>query len=160
MEFQRVSKKAMINMLIPAVIWTAILAAAAAVVWFAGILPEQPPTLVCLIYWLAFGLLFLVLLISPWVRHHRYRYQIDNVRVAKQEGLIFLTTELAPIERVHQIAVLRGPIDRLTGLAKVVATTAGGEITIRFLEHDVAFALAEKLEATIKQIVHAQGEVQ
>ncbi len=155
MEFQRVSKKAMINMLIPAVIWTAILAAAAAVVWFAGILPEQPPTLVCLIYWLAFGLLFLVLLVSPWVRYHRYRYQIDDVRVAKQEGLIFLT-----IERVHQIAVLRGPIDRLTGLAKVVATTAGGEITIRFLEHDVAFALAEKLEATIKQIVHAQGEVQ
>lgn len=160
MQFQKVSKKAIVNMLLAAIIWVVILAAAASLFWFVLLLPEQPPAQAGIIYWGIFGLVFLLLLGEPFVRYHRYRYQIDDVRVAKQEGLIFLTTEIAPIERVHQISVLRGPIDRLTGLGKVVATTAGGQITIRFLEEKTALALAERLEDTIKQIVKAQGERQ
>ena len=41
-----------------------------------------------------------------------------------------------------QIAVKSGPIDPVYGLAKVVATTAGGTVTIHFLEQEVAEEIA------------------
>lgn len=158
MELKRVSKKAIINMLICAVLWAAILLGATAYVWYGIImLNAEPKRYFGIIYWLAVALVETIILISPFIRFYRYRYIIDETRIVKREGLVFITTEMAPIERVHQISVMRGPIDRLTGLSKVRATTAGGEITIRFLEQSVAEELSIKLETTIKQITIRQG---
>lgn len=44
------------------------------------------------------------------------------------EGFIFTKRNIVPIERLHKIAVMKGPIDRAFGLAKVVVTTAGGTL--------------------------------
>lgn len=157
MALRQVSKKAIWNMLVGALCWAALLAAALVLVWIWILAPESPHTAYAVGYWLIGGFVLAAVLLSPVIRWRRYRYQIDENRIIMQEGIWFLRTEFAPIERVHQIAVLRGPIDRMTGLAKVVATTAGGEIVIRFLELQTAEELAAGLERQIKQIVHRQG---
>lgn len=159
MELNRVSKKAILNMFITAAIWVLILLVVALVLWFGVVTEETSPNIyITILSWGLFALFEIAILITPFIRWRRYRYVIDENRIVKSEGLIFITTEIAPIERVHQISVMRGPIDRLTGLSKVMATTAGGEIVIRFLEHKVAEELALRLEAKIKQITKRQGE--
>ena len=53
---------------------------------------------------------------------------------------------------------LRGPIDRIFKVAKVVVTTAGGDVTLRFLEEEKAEQIAEYLEKRINQIVKEQRD--
>lgn len=93
---------------------------------------------------------------APIIRYKRYQYYIDDECLIVVEGLWFITKELAPIERVHQIAITRGPIDRLYGLSKVIATTAGGNLVIRFLENQIAEEMAESLGIRIGTIVKEQ----
>jgi membrane protein YdbS with pleckstrin-like domain len=107
---------------------------------------------------IVWGVLWIVyLLISPVIRYRRYRYLIDREKIVVQEGLWFITREFAPIERIHQIAVKSGPIDRLYGLANVIATTAGGTVTIRFLEKEKAEEIADALQEKVRQILYQQG---
>lgn len=95
-------------------------------------------------------------LVSPAVRYRRYSYLIDAEKVIVVEGLWFITREMAPIERIHQITVKSGPIDRLYGLAKVIAITAGGTVTIRFLETALAEEIAGALQSQIRDIIAEQ----
>lgn len=44
---------------------------------------------------------------------------------------------------------LRGPIDRMFKVAKVVVTTAGGDVTLRFLDEEKADFIAESLSKRI-----------
>ncbi len=153
-KLNRVNKKAIINMLITAVFVVAILDIAALVVW---IINEgfKPIVTIVLVSFLAF--FNLIIIASAFIRYFRYSYLIDENRIVVREGILFVSTTIAPIERVHQITVESGPIDRLTGLAKVMATTAGGEIVVRFLEKELAEELAIKLEKTVKSIVKEQA---
>ena len=153
-KLNRVNKKAIINMLITAVLVVAILDIAALVVW---IINEgfKPIVTMVLVSFLAF--FNLIIIASAFIRYFRYSYLIDENRIVVREGILFVSTTIAPIERVHQITVESGPIDRLTGLAKVMATTAGGEIVVRFLEKELAEELAIKLEKTVKSIVKEQA---
>ena len=50
----------------------------------------------------------------------------------------------------------QGPIDRIFGLTKVIVTTAGGEVTIRFLEYEKAQQITESLKKKINQIAQSQ----
>ncbi|MDD2418825.1 MAG: PH domain-containing protein [Oscillospiraceae bacterium] len=93
---------------------------------------------------------------APYIRYHRYKYDIDEERIVVKEGLWFITKQFAPIERVQQISVARGPIDRIFGLGKVTATTAGGTVTIRFLEVEEAEKIVESLLGRIRSIVKEQ----
>lgn len=60
---------------------------------------------------------------------------------------------IVPIERLHKLQTVKGPLDRFFRVAKVVVTTAGGDVTIRFLEEEKAEAIAESLRNRINQIV-------
>lgn len=63
-----------------------------------------------------------------------------------------------PIERLHKISVERGSIDRIFGLGKVIVTTAGGDVTIRYLELEKAERIAEALKHRINAVaVQARG---
>lgn len=95
-------------------------------------------------------------LVAPKVRWLRYRYAIDSEAVDVKQGLWIITRTLAPIERIHQVEIVAGPIDRMFGLAKVVATTAGGTVIVRFLEKEVADQIAEDMQQRIKEIVEEQ----
>lgn len=98
------------------------------------------------------GLLLFELLVNPIIRYNRYRYAIDEECIDIVEGLFFIRRDIVPIERLHKIAVERGPIDRMFGLGKVLVTTAGGDVTIRYLELEKAEKIAEGLKHRINEV--------
>lgn len=114
--------------------------------------------------WILTGLLVLIPvqavcgLFVPPVRYARYRYILTEEELEVREGIIVITREIVPIERIHKIEVNAGPIDRAFGLAKVKAVTAGGEVTARFLENEKAEQIAETLKKRINQIASEDRE--
>lgn len=96
--------------------------------------------------------------VSPYFRFHRYRYKIDEECIDIREGYLFITRQIVPIERLHKMEVSRGPIDRMFGVGKVQVTTAGGDVTIRFLEKERAEAIAESLMKRVNRIAVEQRE--
>ena len=106
-------------------------------------------------FWL--GVLFIVLIaywaVSPIVFYKRYRYRMDEDKIDIRRGIVYITHEMVPIERVHQVDVNVGPINRAFGLADVGITTAGGEVKIQFLKEDVAESIASKLNDKIVRML-------
>lgn len=96
------------------------------------------------------------LAVSPYFRYHRYRYSINEECIDIKEGYLFTKRHIVPIERLHKLQTAKGPIDRLFGVAKVVVTTAGGDVTIRFLEEEKAEQIADSLRTRINQIANEQ----
>ena len=74
------------------------------------------------------------------------------------EGYIFVERNIVPLERLHKMQTIRGPIDRMFKVAKVVVTTAGGDVTLRFLDEEKADFIAESLGRRINQIVVEKRE--
>lgn len=96
--------------------------------------------------------------ISPYFRFYRYSYKIDEEFIDIREGYLFVKRDIVPIERLHKMQTVRGPIDTLFGVAKVKVTTAGGDVVIRFLEQEKAERIAEGLGKYINRIVEEQRE--
>lgn len=104
------------------------------------------------------GVIMFNALVSPYFRFHRYRYQIDEEFIDIREGYLFVKREIVPIQRLHKMETLRGPIDTMFGVAKVKVTTAGGDVVIRFLEQEKAERIAEGLGKHINRMVEKQRE--
>ena len=105
------------------------------------------------------GIIFIAnAVISPYFRFHRYRYSITEEFIDIYEGYIFVERNIVPLERLHKMQTLKGPIDRIFKVAKVVVTTAGGDVTLRFLDEEKADFIAENLGKRINQIVVEQRE--
>ena len=94
-----------------------------------------------------------ILLIWPQIFYRHYRYIVDTEKVDVRWGVIVIKRTVVPIERVHQVEVVRGPISNYLGLANVVVTTAGGSASIRYLDFDVAESIAEYLKDTVNKII-------
>ena len=120
------------------------------VIWF--IFGEYLPQIVINIMIGLVILDFLYLIVSPKVRYERYRYSITEDSIDVREGFIFIERSIVPIERLHKIAIEKGPIDRMFNLAKVIVTTAGGDVTIRFLEDEKSEFIADALKKKINEI--------
>jgi len=98
------------------------------------------------------GLLSVVVCAAqPFVRYERYRYRFTDEEIDVKEGYIFTSRDIVPIERLHKISMNAGPFDRIFGLTKVIVTTAGGDVTIRFIETKEAEEIVEKLKNRINQ---------
>lgn len=96
--------------------------------------------------------------ISPYFRFHRYRYSIGEEFIDIYEGYIFVERNIVPLERLHKMKTLRGPIDRMFKVAKVIVTTGGGDVILRFLDEEKAEFIAESLGRRINQIVVEKRE--
>lgn len=96
--------------------------------------------------------------ISPYFRFHRYRYSIGEEFIDIYEGYIFVERNIVPLERLHKMQTLRGPIDRMFKVAKVIVTTGGGDVILRFLDEEKAEFIAESLGRRINQIVVEKRE--
>lgn len=94
--------------------------------------------------------------IEPYFRYNQYRYSINEECIDIREGYLFVTRNIVPIERLHKLETSKGPIDQLFHVAKVKVTTAGGDVTIRFLEEEKAEQIAENLRKRINEIVKEQ----
>lgn len=104
------------------------------------------------------GLLLINVAVMPWFRYNRYRYKIDDECIDIEEGYFFVTRDIVPIERLHKLQIERGPIDKMCGVAKVLVTTAGGDVTIRFLEVERANEIMESLKKKINEIAIIQKQ--
>lgn len=96
------------------------------------------------------------LLTSPVVFYRRYRYRIDEEKLDIRSGVISIVHTMVPIERIHQVEVVRGPINRIFGLSSVVMTTAGGRVTIQYLEDPVAESIADLLNESIVKLLKSR----
>ena len=152
---EKLSKKALGCMYVATALWSVILLIAiivSYVLWFA---PED--IMIGKMLSVVVGILVCVNAgISPYFRFHRYRYQINEEFIDIREGYLFVTREIVPIERIHKMETVRGPIDTMFGVAKVKVTTAGGDVTIRFLEQEKAERIAEGLGKYVNRIVKEQ----
>lgn len=101
--------------------------------------------------WLVLVLIicWVVSLMAPFVRYERYRYRFTDEEIDIREGFLNVERNIVPIERLHKVAMVSGPLDRMFGLTKVIVTTAGGDVTIRFLETQKAEAIVENLKKRI-----------
>lgn len=108
---------------------------------------------ISVILWILSALALLNAIISPFFRYHRYRYKIDDECIDIEEGYIFTSRDIVPIERLHKLNISRGPIDKICKVAKVEVTTAGGDVVIRFLDEERAKVITEGLMQRINEIV-------
>jgi len=100
-----------------------------------------------------FILIAVYLIVSPIVFYRRYRYRLDDDKVDIRRGIITITHTMVPIERIHQVEVSKGPINRMFGLANVNITTAGGTATLEYLNEPVAESIASKLNECVVRLL-------
>jgi hypothetical protein len=157
--YEKLSKRALKNMYMAAGFTALIYLVIAIVVELAIFIPEKI-TMGTIILSIVSLLVLINLLVSPVFRYHRYRYKIDNECIDIIEGYLFVTRNIVPIERLHKLQILSGPFDKICGVAKVIVTTAGGDVTIRFLDVEKAEAITENLKVKINDIVMEQKEAE
>ena len=135
----------LVNEMILAVICTVIIGVA----WF-FLQDVSLPVNINLI-WILAAVIWILSLIAPFYRYERYRYRFSEEDIDVREGFLFLHRDIVPIERLHKVALESGPVDRIFGLSKVIVTTAGDDVTIRFLEEEIAKKIVDRLKVRINQ---------
>lgn len=157
MKYEKLSKRALGCMYVATALASVIALAVIGAVNWLWIFPKDMDMLKAV----SLALMILILfdaLASPYFRYHRYRYSINEECIDIKEGYLFVKRNIVPVERLHKLQTLKGPIDQMFKVAKVVVTTAGGDVTIRFLEEEKAEQIAENLRGRINEIVVSQRE--
>lgn len=150
MKHEKISKSAIGCMFVATLVQVLIVTSILFVVYL--IFKDSLPKIIKMIMIGVVVLDILYLLISPKVRYQRYRYSITEDSIDVKEGFLFIKRSIVPIERLHKIAIEKGPIDRIFKLGKVIVTTAGGDVVIRFLEDDKSELIANSLKEKINEI--------
>lgn len=96
------------------------------------------------------------LMICPTIKYERYRYFIGEDSIEIKEGFLFIEINIVPIERIHKITIKKGPIDKLFSLSKVILTTAGGDVTIKFLTDEKVKVISSILNDKINEIAREE----
>lgn len=153
--YEKLTKNALLNMYLGTITGTIVMLAIIFLVELFLIIPNHIGILVVV------GLILSIVLIinaiaGPVIRFHRYRYKIDDESIDIVEGYIFVERNIVPIERLHKLQIIQGPFDRLCNVARVNVTTAGGDVTIRFLENEKAEKISEGLKHKINDIALEQ----
>ena len=157
MKYEKLSKRALGCMYVATALASVIALAVIGAVNWLWIFPKDMDMLKAVSLALVILTLFDALA-SPYFRYHRYRYSINDECIDIKEGYLFVKRNIVPIERLHKLQTLKGPIDQMFKVAKVVVTTAGGDVSIRFLEEEKAEQIAENLRGRINEIVVSQRE--
>lgn len=150
MKYEKLNKKALICMYVQTAIGFVIVTVSILILNI--LFQEDWPHYVSFILYGVIGAYFLYLLVAPKIRYERYRYILTQEEFEVRKGLIIVTTEIVPIERLHKIEVSSGPILRAFGLKEVVATTAGSNIKVSYLDDAVADQISQHLKTRINTI--------
>ena len=81
----------------------------------------------------------------PEVRYRRWRWEVTEVEVRLQHGLIIIERTVIPMVRVQHVDTSQGPIMRAFGLSDIKVSTAAGSHSIPALADDDAGALRDKI---------------
>ena len=154
-DYRTLNPKSMKSMRIGYLFVTAVFAIAAVVLF---VIRDMYDALIYVCFAaIALAVLFAVLaIVFPKIYYDHYKYYISEDRVDVRRGIIFLTHTVVPLERIHQVEVVSGPINRFFGLADVSITTAGGIAKIEYLEVDEAEKIADELNTIVDNIVKGQ----
>ena len=109
---------------------------------------------------IALGVIWVISLISPFVRYNWYRARFTEEEIDIRQGFLVIEENIIPIERLQKISMETGPLDRAFGMTKVIVYTAGGEETIRFLERERAEEICENLKKRINKYAVDEKEGQ
>ncbi len=160
LDYKRVDPKAKNVMRVSSAIGSGLLIIACIIAAVILVVSDTVAKIILIIPALIAVLAIIDIIVVPEIRYRRYKYYLDDEMLVVEEGLWFITRSIAPIERIHQIEVKRGPVDRMFNMGNVIVTTAGGVVKIAFLEDAVADEIAARLNTRINSIVKAQrGEV-
>lgn len=157
MENIRLSKNALKCMYTASLIRLLILGSALGSIYFLFIF-KSDSLFLNIISIIVFILILIDGFINPYFRYNRYSYTINDECIDVNEGYIFKKRTIVPIERLHKLETRKGPIDQFFKVEKVILTTAGGEVSINFLEASKADEIAESLKNKINQIVVKKRE--
>jgi uncharacterized protein len=128
----------------------------------AGALPWSVAVIAQLAWWLAdprLGWLHLCaaavtvvgvavcVVVAPLWRYRVHRWDLDGTAVYTRSGWLVQERRVAPLSRVQTVDTVRGPLERLIGLATVTVTTASsaGAVRIVALDTEVADQLVARL---------------
>ena len=149
--FKRLEKNALGCMYIATFVVSAvILAILSGVVIYFDLLRIK---IIMVVYAVIMVVAILNVLISTYFRYHIYRYKLDEEALEVIEGYVFVSHNIVPIERIQNIELQQGPIDRMFGVSKMTITTGGGEETVRFVSKEVVEKMSDRLKKKINEIV-------
>lgn len=158
MKYERLSKRALGCLYMAAFVGGMVVLMIVAALWHFWLVPYDVGVGKLVAFLVVVYAVFSMTL-EPYVRYYRYRYAIDAECIDIKEGYLFVKRHIVPIERLHKLETAKGPIDQMFHVAKVTVTTAGGDVTIRFLDEEKAEAIAESLRQRVNEIVREQRDV-
>lgn len=100
------------------------------------------------------GLILILALVAPPLAYARWRFCVDDRLMRMRYGILFVEERLVPVPRMQHIDLMRGPIERLFGLATLVVFTAGNEGSA-FRVPGLAVGRAQELR---DRILRARGD--
>jgi membrane protein YdbS with pleckstrin-like domain len=111
--------------------------------WFPGVPGWLGPLSLLVLVLPAVG----YLLVMPRWRYRVHGWELGERSVYSATGWFAQRRRIAPIARVQTVDTVRGPIQRLFGLATVTVTTAStaGDVRIPGLSHADANAIADRI---------------
>ena len=65
--------------------------------------------------------------IAPPLSYARWRFGFQDELLLMRYGILFVEERAVPVRRMQHVDLLRGPLERLFGLATLVVFTAGNE---------------------------------
>ena len=114
MKYEKLSKRALGCMYVATALASVIALAVIGAVNWLWIFPKDMDMLKAVSLALVILTLFDALA-SPYFRYHRYRYSINEECIDIKEGYLFVKRNIVPIERLHKLQTLKGPIDVQSG---------------------------------------------
>ncbi len=109
-----------------------------------------------LFFW--FSITFFIILSFVWAKLtvHFYRYELTEAGFRKESGVIYKKYVTVPYDRIQNVDINRGIIERLLGLSSLTIQTAGvgaavGEGLLPGLSREVAEQLRDELIARARQ---------
>lgn len=104
--------------------------------------------------WAISGLFVLTALVAPPLSYARWRFAVDDRLLSMRYGILFVEERHVPVPRMQHVDLMRGPIERLFGLATLVVFTAGNEGSA----FRVPGLSAARAEALRDRILQARGQ--
>ena len=81
----------------------------------------------------------------PEIRYRRWRWEVTELEVRLQHGLIVIERTVIPMVRIQHVDTSQGPIMQAFGLSEVKVSTAAGAHAIPALADEDAGALRDKI---------------
>jgi membrane protein YdbS with pleckstrin-like domain len=91
----------------------------------------------------------------PTLRWKNWRYEVRDLEVDLQRGLLTITRTRVPMARIQHVDTRRGPLEQRFGLATVILYTAAGANQIPSLD----LAVADNVRDRIASLANTHDDV-